>query len=116
MGAGRVVVLKYVVHSVASGLSHSQPPTQLHYSISDPLGQWKIQDSPTGILDTPTAGKSGQICIQAVPSKVGALAPPKLTLSVPHVGSNVGELELEMVALTPAQVYELSLGEMVMVG
>ena len=61
---------------------------------------------------------SGQICIQAIPSKPGALTPPRLTFRVPRVGSKVDESETkkaEMVVLTPAQVYELSLGETVTV-
>ena len=72
---------------------------------------------------------SNQICLRAVPSKAGALTPPRLTFrvprvgskvdfSVPSVGSKVDESECkggEMVVLTPAQVYELSLGETVTV-
>ena len=113
-GVGKVTPVKYVVHNVATALPHSQLPAQLHYSITDPSAMWKIQDSPTGILDTPVAGKSGQICIQAVPRKAGTIAPPRLKLSVPRVGAKVKKSEI--VALTPAQVYELYLGEPVTVG
>ena len=115
-GSGRLALLKYVVHNVATALPHSHLPAQLHYSITDPSALWKIQDSPTGVLDTPAAGKSGQICIQAVPKKSGSIAPPRLTLSVPRVGAKVKESESNIVVLTPAQVYELSLGETVTVG
>ena len=115
-GAGRVTPVKYVVYNVATSLPHSQLPAQLHYAVTDPFALWKIQDSPTGILDTPAAGKSGQICIQAVPKKYGAIAPPRLKLSVPRVGAKVKESESNIVALTPAQVYELSLGKAVTVG
>jgi hypothetical protein len=115
-GSGRLALLKYVVHNVATALPHSHLPAQLHYSITDPSALWKIQDSPTGVLNTPAAGKSGQICIQAVPKKSGSIAPPRLTLSVPRVGAKVKESESNIVVLTPAQVYELSLGETVTVG
>lgn len=112
-------MLKYIIHNVATSLPHSQLPPQLHYCITDTAALWKIQDSHTGVLDTPTAGMSGQICIQAVPSKSGSLMPPRLTFSVPRVGSKDKDTNSKlpkMVALTPAQVYELSLGETVTVG
>ena len=115
----RVAILKYVVHNMATSLPLSQLPEHLHYSITDTSGQWKIQDSQNGALKTPTSGKSEQICIQAVPSKSGTLIPPKMTLSVPRVGSKVEALDssvIEMVTLTPAEVYELSLGETITVG
>ena len=119
VGAGKVAVLKYIIHNVATGLAHSQLPPQLHYCITDTAALWKIQDSHTGVLNTPTAGKSGQVCIQAIPSKSGTLTPPRLTFSVPRVGSKVKGTDSklsDMVALTPAQVYEMSLGETVTVG
>ena len=113
-----MAVLKYVVTNVATSLPLSQLSSHLHYSISDPTDLWQFQDTPTGVIDTPTPGMSGQICIRAVPSKPGALAPPRVTFRVPRVGSKVDESAskgAEMVVLTPAQVYELSLGEMVAV-
>lgn len=110
-----MAVLTYVVKTV--GLPTSQLPKQLHYHVLDPTGQWKIQDKPNGVLNTPHTNTSGkQICIQAVPSVSGALVPPRLTLSVPCVNVEVGNKGSKMVALTPAQVHELSLGETVTVG
>lgn len=107
-----MAVLTYVVKNV--GLPVSRLPKQLHYHVSDPTGQWKIQDKPNGVLNTPQTNTSGkQICIQAVPSISGALVPPRLTLSVPCVN---GTKASKMVVLTPAQVHELSLGETVTVG
>jgi hypothetical protein len=116
---GRVAVLKYVITNVATGLPLSLLPPHLHYTFADPSDLWRLQDSPTGTLDTPTPGTSDQICIRVVPTKPGELAPPRLTFSVPRVGSKVVESESkvsEMVVLTPAQVYEVSLGETVTVG
>lgn len=110
-----MAVLTYVVKNV--GLSTSQLPAQLHYCVSDHSGQWKIQDKPTGVLDTPQTNTSGkQICIQAIPSVSGTLVPPTLILSVPCVGAEAGTEGSKMVVLTPAQVHELSLGETVTVG
>ena len=118
VSAGKVAVLKYVVSNVALGFPLSLLPSSLHYSISSPSHLWQFQDSPTGVVETPTPGMSGQICIRAVPKKSGSLPPPRLTLKVPRVRSRVVESEgrgPDMVVLTPAQVYELSLGETVSV-
>lgn len=110
-----MAVLTYVVKNV--GLPTSQLPAQLYYCVSDPSGQWKIQDKPNGVLDTPQTNTSGkQICIHAVPSVSGTLLPPTLTLSVPCVSTEVGTKDSKMVVLTKAQVHELSLGETVTVG
>jgi hypothetical protein len=116
--AGKMAVLKYVISNVAIGLPLSHLPDNLHYSISDPADLWQFHDSSSGVIGVPTPGMSDQICFRAVPSKAGALAPPRLTFRVPRVGSKVDESECkgaEMVVLTPAQVYELSLGETVTV-
>ncbi|CAI8032961.1 hypothetical protein GBAR_LOCUS18606 [Geodia barretti] len=116
--AGKVAVLKYVISNVAIGLPLSHLPDNLHYTISDPADLWQFHDSSSGVIGSPTPGMSDQICVRAVPSKPGALAPPRLTFRVPRVGSRVDESDCkgaEMVVLTPAQVYELSLGETVTV-
>lgn len=110
---GEVAQLKYIIRNVAQSLTSPQLPRQLAYAISDPASDWELQGSPTGTVTTPKFNTSVLICILAVPKRSGTLGTPRLTLSVPRVGSKV--TESEMVALTPAQVYELLLGETVTV-
>ena len=114
MACGEVAQLKYIIRNVAQSLTDTQLPKQLSYSISDPASDWDLRGSPTGTVSTPKFNTSVQICIQAIPKRSGTLSTPRLTLSVPRVGSKV--TEPEMVVLTPAQVYELLLGETVTVG
>lgn len=116
--ADKLATLKYVITNVAVGLPLSLLPSHLCYTLTDSRDLWRFHDSPTGVIDTPTPGMTKEISVQAVPSKPGALSPPRLTLRVPRVGSKVdnsGYKGADMVLLTPAQVYEKSLGETVTV-
>ena len=118
----RSAFLKFDIRNVAK----SRFTSKLRYDVTVDGKMWKLQQHPWGVIEAPKPGQLTQLMIKAVPL-VGLVELPTLTLSQYLVDINPkrthspvvsGQKELnasddKYIPLSSAQVYNLSLGDVV---
>lgn len=93
------LLLKYDIKGVFS----KKKAETLQYKIVVDKALWKIGDSEVGTVAAPNLGQTISVTIKAVPKISGFL-------SIPNMVLNCGNPPTE---LTEAQVYNLSMGEVI---